>query len=212
MYIHFLTIDEPFVIILIVPIIHSIISTSKDFMRFINHSCLSIFVIFYIFHDYTYLEPWILLKFNIFLILDYIGIRKIFKNKLYLTEDQINIYKNFSEFFTQEEFILFFNSANIIKTKSKIDLLNTGDPLKKIYYFAEVPNYSNIHIKYKDTILSYIKSDTWIGLIEFILLIRYKTYDKYLIDLHMEKTSNQVTYYEWDLSVILYYLVLRIIN
>ena len=201
MFIHFLSIDEPFITILIIPIIHSIFSTSKDYMKLINYTFLSIFVLYYIFYDYTYLEPWILLKFNILKILDYIGIRNLFKHKQYLTEEQVNIYKHFSEFFTQEEFILFINSANMVKTKSKEDIVNTGDSLRKIYYFSEVPNYSNIHIKYKDTILSYIKSNTWIGLIEFILFLRYKKYDKYLIDLHMEKTSSNIVYYEWDLSV-----------
>jgi hypothetical protein len=201
MFLNFLVFEQPYLVILIIPIIHSYLTTSKKYMKTINILSLFIFALIEMILFTYYVEPYLIIAFLIYLLIDFTLIKKIIKSKVILTENQKVIYNNFSDFLTEEDFLLLFNSAKMVTSKTHKKLVSSGADLNKVYYFAVVPNYCNIHIKYDNIIISYIKSHTWIGLLEFIFYYRNSSLNKYLIDLCMEHSTNDVVYYEWDIDV-----------
>ncbi len=170
-------------------------------MKAINIISLVIFATIELIYMPYYVEPYLLFGFLLYLLIDYTVLPNIFRKKIMLTESQKAIYNNLSYYLTEYDFLMLFNSANMVSTKLGKKLVTTGTDLNKLYYFAVVPNYSNLHIKFDNTIISYIKSNTWIGLLEFILYSHNNTYNKYLIDLCMEHSNNEIIYYEWDINV-----------
>jgi hypothetical protein len=193
---NFFTLEEPFNLILIIPIFVSLATTSKFHIKSLNVTLLFLFCFFFI----QYVESYIILIL-LALFLSKNFILKLIKKKYKFTDLQKEIYHRDFSLLTEEEFTNLFENARMISTKSQKHLMTTGDRLDKVYYFAQVPPPSVIHLKMKNTIISYIREGSWIGIVEFLLYINNMYHDKYLVELSIGKNKHEIVYFEWDVSV-----------
>src|SRR5690606_13009471 len=145
------TIEEPYYTVLLIPIIVSTLTTSKLFTISLNITLLILFSFF----TFQYLETYIVLFF-IFCFLTKNFFKKIFKRKILLTDLQREIYNRDFYLLTEEQFILFFEKANLITTKLPKQITAIGTNFNKVYYFAKIPRHNMVHLKFNEHILSYI--------------------------------------------------------
>lgn len=205
----FFTFEEPYYIILIIPLVISSLTTSKNFLLVLNLAILFIFDLIYLERRQAYIDAWFLL-FVIFGIILY-HLRHRFVE--WLNRDKgiefegIEKYiydRDFKILFTEEEFRLFLNIAQMKKAKDKVDLVVEGDKVEKLIYFATIPAYRSVLLKSKTTTISYLHEGAWVGVVEFFLHLTKGDYksqvdnQKWLVSLSLEIDENEITYYEWD--------------
>jgi hypothetical protein len=106
------------------------------------------------------------------------------------------------ESFSQDEFdeLFRYSHKKYIKTKDRIITVQ-NTKFDTIYYFASIPKNAVISIKYKDTLISYVKEGAWLGSIEFITSYSQEN-AKWAIDVEIKNNDSEIIYYEWEKYVI----------
>jgi hypothetical protein len=159
--------------------------------------------------SYTYIDLWCLLTyallFNLYkYISKYLSNEKTFIHSVTVDDLQYVKDRDFSTL-SQEEFDDLFRYAHKrnIKTKDKvITVQNTK--FDTIYYFAVIPKTAVVSIKYKDTLISYVKEGAWLGSVEFISSYQQEN-SKWAIDVEIKNNDTEIIYYEWDRYVNRYF-------
>jgi hypothetical protein len=121
-----------------------------------------------------------------------------------ITDTQSYIKKYFLDVFSEEEFLLLFENAKQVNIKRKTHLVKSGERLDKIYYFAIIPSFSTVCLRHKDnTIISYLRNNCWIGLVELILYLNNNMNNKNLCNITLETNTSEIVYFEWDIKVMI---------
>jgi hypothetical protein len=204
--IRFFTIEEPFYIFLIVPLIISTFTTSKTWLRILNLVILKIFFVFLIAGDISLLDSWLFLSLMIGISVYFIWTRirtKYFSgSQISLNDTEQYIYdRDFRSLMKEEEFRMFFNLGRKESFKNKGYLAEEGMKFEKVFYLASIPAYKSILLKSKNTLISYLRAGSWIGIIELIFHMNNTKDDKWLVSIEVENPDVEIVYYEWDVEV-----------
>jgi hypothetical protein len=195
---NFFTFQKPFNVILVIPILVSLATTSKFHIKSLNITLLFLFSFFHL----QYVESYIILVLIIFFLTKNFFLN-LCRKKHQFTDLQKDIYERDFSLLTEDEFATLFDKARMVSTRSHRNLITIGEKINKIYYFASVPPPSMIYLKMKHTVISYIKEGCWIGIVEFLLYFNNVYHDKYLVELSIGRNTHDIIYYEWDISVYL---------
>jgi hypothetical protein len=193
---NFFTLQEPYDILLVIPIIVSLATTSKFHIKSLNLTLLFLFSFFHV----QYIESYLIFAF-IVLYVSKNTLIKLLKKRHTFTDLQREIYTRDFSLLTEDEFLNLFENAKIVSTKSHKNLMTIGAKIEKIYYFASVPYPSIIYLKMRNTIISYIKEGSWIGIVEFLIYINNIYHDKNLVELSTGRNNQEIIYYEWEVMV-----------
>jgi hypothetical protein len=206
---NYLLSDHPLTIILLLPIIISVNVTSKLNTKIVGFSCLLLFSLLNIISlNKTYPELWAIIIYV--LIHSALLLMKWNKQKEYtklgktLPEEYAYIRNRDFAILSNDEFDELFNNCRKVKTKNKEKILtNSSQRFDKVYYFAYVPKNALITIRYQNTIISYIKEGSWVGIVEFINFFYEKSSVNWIIDVELKNNDQEIIWYEWDMKVIL---------
>lgn len=185
-----------------------------------NICILLIFAYSYLKKNSSYLDVWaLLLVIGIFIFYD--NRQKLayilnYESKLTFEGIEKYIYdRDFKILFTEEEFRLFLNIAQMKKVKDTTLLAVEGEKIDKIIYLAMIPSYRSVMLRSRDTTISYLHEGAWLGVVEFFLHLNKSDLMhlspgedananenvesiKWLTSLTLGKENMDVTYYEWD--------------
>ncbi len=169
------TIEEPFYIFLVLPLIYSSLNPSNDYTLIANISALLLFDIHYLSKDKSYLDAWILLGFIIY----WVGYLSRSKIAEYTSEDKIEFEaiekyifdRDFKSILTESEFRSLFNFSQMKKTRDGIDLAVAGKKIDKVVYMGLIPSYGSVIMKCDEVTICAMNEGDWGGVVEFILHI-----------------------------------------
>jgi hypothetical protein len=202
----YLLADNPLVIILLIPIIVSINVTSKLNTKLVGFFCLIVFSILNIIQYHSYPELWGIIIYvlihSALLLMKWNKQREYTKIGKTLPEEYAYIRNRDFSILTNDEFDELFSNCRKVKTKNKEKILtNSTQRFDKVYYFAYVPKNALITIRYQNTIISYIKEGSWVGIVEFINFFYEKSAVNWIIDLELKNNDQEIIWYEWDMKV-----------
>jgi hypothetical protein len=192
----FFTPNEPYNILLVIPILVSLTTTSKFHIKSLNVTLLFLFSFFHL----QYIESYLIFLFILLYLLKNPVIR-FFKRSHRFTDLQHEIFSRDFSMLTEDEFNILFENAKMVSTKSHKNLMTIGAKIEKVYYFASVPYPSIIYLKMKNTIISYIKEGSWIGIVEFLIYVNNVYHDKNLVELSTGRNNQDIVYFEWEVTV-----------
>ena len=166
--VNFFLAESPFMILLLASIILSSITTTKQYLFYMDILILLSADFIFLLINIHFIDAWLLLFITLFIFIhkNKESLTRIFSsgNKIKLEGIEQYIYdRDFKFLFTEEEFKMLLDISQLRKTKDKLNLATEGEKIDKLIYLATVPKYKSLILKTKDTIISYLKEGAWLG-------------------------------------------------
>jgi hypothetical protein len=197
------TINQPFYIFLVIPIIVSSLTTSTKMLYYLDILVLFVFGMGVLIIDMYFIDGWVILL-SLFVVITYKNkdrIQKLFtpSEKVEFSEVEKYVYdREFKLLFTEEEFKTLMSIAQLKTTHSVDFLALEQDKFDRIIYLVTIPAYRSVMLQSKETVISYLHDGAWLGVVEFILHLNDQNNKNWLVSVLVEKDIS-ISYYEWDL-------------
>lgn len=120
------------------------------------------------------------------------------------TDDNYIYNREFKNEFTYEEFfnILMKNCDVRRHTGKKKLFMSEGARYNTIYYFVSIPKSALVTLKHQKTVISYLKENSWIGIVEFISQFFDDSKRTWVVGLEAENPGEQeIVWLEWNKDV-----------